>query len=241
MMKALIIEDELLARRSLIRTITTNFPDIEIIGECGSIAQSVALLKQHTPDIIFMDVELEDGGCFEIFKQVEVSAKVVITTAYDSYAIKAFEAGSVDYLLKPVELQALRRAIQRCQAHLQSIESAPKRSYKSRYILSIGNQIVPIDCDNIAYIYSQDKSNYIVTSAAGQCIIDQSLESIMAEIDPVAFFQTSRGCIVARSAIKGITKLINGRIRLSVEPHPDQEIVVSRARVDDFMDWLRRD
>lgn len=208
MMKALIIEDELLARRSLIRTITTNFPDIEIIGECGSIAQSVALLKQHTPDIIFMDVELEDGGCFEIFKQVEVSAKVVITTAYDSYAIKAFEAGSVDYLLKPVELQALRRAIQRCQAHLQSIESAPKRSYKSRYILSIGNQ---------------------------------SLESIMAEIDPVAFFQTSRGCIVARSAIKGITKLINGRIRLSVEPHPDQEIVVSRARVDDFMDWLRRD
>ena len=114
-MKAFIIEDETMARDRLARTLTENFPDIEIVGTAASVQESVEWLRTGQPDIIFMDVELSDGKCFEIFKKTEVHGHVVMTTAYDNYAVKAFETGSIDYLLKPIELAALQRAIGRCR------------------------------------------------------------------------------------------------------------------------------
>ena len=114
-MKVFIIEDELMAQATLARTLKTNFPDLEIVGTAQSVRESVAWLKENKPDIIFMDVELSDGKCFEIFRKVEITSKVIMTTAYDSYAVKAFEVNSIDYLLKPVELNSLQRAIARCR------------------------------------------------------------------------------------------------------------------------------
>ena len=114
-MKAFLIEDETMAREQLARTLTEYFPDIEIIGTAASVREAVAWLRTGRPDIIFMDVELSDGQCFEIFKKTEVHGHVIMTTAYDNYAIKAFEAGSIDYLLKPIELSALTRAVDRCR------------------------------------------------------------------------------------------------------------------------------
>ena len=116
-MKVLIIEDEMMARRSLEKMLENNFPDIEVVGECASVSESVAWLKERPDeaDLIFMDVELSDGECFEIFRQVAVKPRVVMTTAYDSYAVKAFEAGSIDYLLKPIDMSALKRAVERCR------------------------------------------------------------------------------------------------------------------------------
>ncbi len=115
-MKVLIIEDEMMARRSLEKMLENKFPDIEVVGECASVSESVARLKERPDeaDLIFMDVELSDGECFEIFRQVAVKPRVVMTTAYDSYAVKAFEAGSIDYLLKPIDMSALKRAVERC-------------------------------------------------------------------------------------------------------------------------------
>ena len=108
-MKVLIVEDELMAQKSLVRTLTVNFPDMEIVGTVGSVKGALSWLRNpaNAVDVIFMDVELSDGECFEIFRQYEVKAKVIMTTAYDSYAIKAFEAGSIDYLLKPIDLPSL--------------------------------------------------------------------------------------------------------------------------------------
>ena len=115
--KVLIVEDEIMAQKSLIRTLAQNFPDMEVVSTTGSVKGTVEWL--NTPgnhaDVIFMDVELSDGECFEIFRQTDVTAKVIMTTAYDSYAIKAFEAGSIDYLLKPVDLDSLKRAVARCR------------------------------------------------------------------------------------------------------------------------------
>ena len=110
-MKALIVEDEIMAQKSLARALSQNFPDIDVIGYTSSVKETVAWLKdpENKADIIFMDVELSDGICFEIFRLVEVKARIIMTTAYDSYALKAFEAGSVDYLLKPIEPAALKR------------------------------------------------------------------------------------------------------------------------------------
>lgn len=249
-MKAFIIEDEIMAQKSLIRALSQNFPDIEVIGTATSVKGAVAWLKENTTDIIFMDVELSDGICFEIFRQVDIKAKVIMTTAYDSYALKAFEAGSVDYLLKPVEADHLKRAVARCRmsggridvdALTRAIEGAShKKDYKERYIVRFNDRIVPLQTSNIAYVFSEDKNNYLVTFDDQKYIIDTSLDVIAEELDPEYFFRISRGCIVSMKAIDSIVKQMGGRLRLMVHPAPSFEMTVSRSRVDDFLKWLER-
>ena len=112
-MKVLIIEDEMMARRSLEKMLENNFPDIEVVGECASVSESVAWLKERPDeaDLIFMDVELSDGNCFDILDEVDINVPIIITTVYDTYAIKAFEVNSVDYILKPIKEENLKIAI----------------------------------------------------------------------------------------------------------------------------------
>lgn len=117
-MRVLIVEDEIMARQSLARALTQHFPDLHIVGTTGSVRETVGWLRTpgNVADVIFMDVELSDGDCFEIFRQIDVTARVIMTTAYDSYAVRAFEVNSIDYLLKPIDPAALRRAVERCRA-----------------------------------------------------------------------------------------------------------------------------
>ena len=250
-MKALIVEDEIMAQKSLTRALSQNFPDIEVVGYTTSVKGTVAWLKEpgNIADIIFMDVELSDGICFEIFRQVEVKAKIIMTTAYDSYALKAFEAGSVDYLLKPIDSSELKRAVARCRMSGGTIDvealalamGVPgKKNYKERYLVRLNDRIVPLQTSNIAYIYSEDKNNYLVTFDGQKYIIDSSLDVISEELDPDYFFRISRGCIVSMKAIGTIVKQMGGRLRIMATPEPSFEMTVSRSRVDDFMTWLER-
>ena len=151
-MNALIIEDEKPAREVLLRALKRTCPDVQVIAAVGSVRESVSWLETpgHEVDLIFMDVELEDGSSFEIFRQTKVTAKVIMTTAFDKYALKAFEAGSVDYLLKPYEDQALVRAVSRCRASSQEMNLASIRmamrilaksqsnQYRKRVIVRLG-------------------------------------------------------------------------------------------------------
>ena len=250
-MKVLIVEHEIMAQKSLTRVLTQNFPDMQIVGTSTSIKGTVAWL--NTPgnevDIIFMDVELADGECFEIFRQTEVKAKVIMTTAYDSYALKAFEAGSIDYLLKPISPDDLKRAVARCRmsggqidvnALLKAMDMkpAPKKEYKERYIVRFNDRIVPLDTANIAYVYSEEKNNYLVTFDDHRYIIDSSLDVISDELNPDDFFRISRSCIVSMKSISSIIKQAGGRLRIIARPEPSFEMTVSRSRVDDFMVWL---
>lgn len=250
-MKALIVEDEIMAQKSLARALSQNFPNIDVIGYTSSVKETVAWLKdpENKADIIFMDVELSDGICFEIFRLVEVKARIIMTTAYDSYALKAFEAGSVDYLLKPIEPAALKRAIARCrmsggtidvEALAKAMGVSGKKTYKERYIVRLNDRIVPLQTINIAYIYSEDKNNYMVTFDGQKYIIDSSLDIIGEELDPDYFFRISRGCIVSMKSIGTIIKQMGGRLRIMATPEPSFEMTVSRSRVDDFMTWLER-
>ena len=251
-MKVLIVEDEIMAQKSLIRTLAQNFPDMEVVGTTGSVKGTVEWLNApgNHADIIFMDVELSDGECFEIFRQTEVKAKVIMTTAYDSYAIKAFEAGSIDYLLKPVDLSALKRAVARCrmsggqvdvEALLNAIgSSAPKKEYKERYIVRFNDRIVPLQTDNIAYVYSEEKTNWLVTFDGEKYIVDSSLDVIGEDLDPEKFFRISRGCIISMKAIDSIVKQMGSRLRIISRPEASFEMTVSRSRVDDFLKWLER-
>ena len=252
MMKVLIVEDEIMAQRSLTRLLAQHFPDMEVVGTTSSVKGTVAWLEDpsNKADVIFMDVELADGICFEIFRQTDVKAKVIMTTAYDSYALKAFEAGSVDYLLKPVDSSALKRAVARVRmsggnidiealAKLMEGNKTTKKEYKERYIVRFNDRIIPLNTSDIAYVYSEEKNNYLVTFDDQRYIIDSSLDVIGDELNPENFFRVSRSCIVSMKAIKSIIKQ-TGRLRIIATPDPSFEMTVSRSRVDDFLEWLEK-
>lgn len=251
-MKVLIIEDEIMAQRSLMRLLAQHYPDMDVVGTASSVNGAVAWLKDpsNSVDVIFMDVELADGICFEIFRQVDVKAKVIMTTAYDSYALKAFEAGSIDYLLKPVDADALQRAVARVRKSESNIDvealmklmegkAAPKKEYKERYIIRINDRIVPLNTSEIAYVYSEEKNNYLVTFDEQRYIIDSSLDVINEDLNPDNFFRISRSCIVSMKAIRSIVKQ-TGRLRITATPESSFEMTVSRSRVDDFLEWLEK-
>ena len=253
-MKVLIVEDEIMAQKSLVRLLAQNFPDITVVNILSSVKGVVSWLKENPDavDIIFMDVELADGVCFEIFRQTDVKAKVIMTTAYDHYAVKAFETGSVDYLLKPIDSSALKRAVARCRmsggmVDVEQLLKAvgnnnlePKKEYKERYIVRFNDRIVPLQTSDIAYVYSEEKNNYLVTSDGHKYVIDSSLDVIYEDLNPKDFFRISRGCIMSLKAIRSIVKQAGGRLRIVSEPESPFEMTVSRSRVDDFMAWLEK-
>ena len=252
-MKVLIVEDEIMAQKSLTRVLMQNFPDMNILGYTSSVKGTVEWLKspENAVDVIFMDVELSDGVCFEIFRQTEVKAKVIMTTAYDSYAIKAFEAGSIDYLLKPIDASSLKRAVARCrmsggqvdvEALMKAIggNAAPKKEYRERFIIRFNDRIVPVPTTDIAYIYSEEKTNYLITFKGDKYIIDTSLDVMVEELDPEKFFRISRGCIISMNAISSIIKQAGSRLKIVSKPDAPFEMTVSRSSVDDFLSWLER-
>ena len=254
-MNVLIIEDEVMAQKSLTRVLKQNFPDMDIVAYLDSVKSAIEWLSTNgdSIDIIFMDVELSDGVCFEIFKQVEIKTNVIMTTAYDSYALKAFEAGSIDYLLKPIEAEPLKRSVARCRKNDNGVNvealmkmlagnklSSPAKGYKERYIVRFNDRIVPLNVADIAYIYSEEKNNYLVTTDGQKYIIDSSLDVMNEELNPDAFFKISRSCIIAMKSIKSIIKQPGGRLRIVTTIDSHFEMTVSRSRVDDFLIWLEK-
>ncbi len=249
-MKALIIEDEAMAQASLIRLMKDNYPEIGIVGTISSVNAAVQWLQDpgNSADIIFMDVELSDGNCFEIFRRTDVKAKVIMTTAYDNYAVKAFEVNSVDYLLKPIEVTALRRAVNRAmrkesQLDVEKLVSAlggVNVGYRKRFIVKFNDKIIPVDASSVAYFYSEEKNTFLVTEEGRTYVIDLSLDDVYEQLDHLRFFRISRRCIVSLDAVRSITKYLGGRLRLDAKPVPSFEMTVSRSRADDFLRWIER-
>ena len=248
-MKALIIEDEPLARGHMIKLLTEQFPETEVVGAVGSVTSAVQWLQANpAPDVIFMDVELSDGISFEIFSQVEVSSPVIMTTAYDQYAVKAFEVHAIDYLLKPIEVAELRRAMGRiasgenAKPNTEAMHSILKDVRKEKFLIRLNDRIVPVRTDEVAYFYSEDKNSYIVTLGGSSYILDDSLDTIANGLDPAAFFRISRSCIISDRVIDSVSRLMGGRMRISLRPGilAATDFTVSRARVEDFMAWLEK-
>ena len=260
-MKALIVEDEPRARRVLENLLHTHFPEVDVIGLTASVKETVAWLSSNKPDVIFMDVELSDGNCFGIFEAATVDAQVVMTTAYDNYAVKAFEVNSVDYLLKPVEVEDLRRAVGRVSERMRkgyagldfpkvleafrlaqggSPASAPAGTYREKFLIRLNDRIVPVHASDIAYFYSEAKNSYIVTRGGMTYVLDDSLDTVEGGLDPKVFFRISRGAIVAESVIESAGKLLGGRLRLTLRRGIPTltDLTVSRARADAFLAWL---
>lgn len=257
MIKIVIVEDEIPAQINLKKLIDKCCNDCEIVLALTSVRSTVKWLKENPEgvDVIFMDVELSDGVCFDIFEQVDIKADVIITTAYDNYAINAFKVGSVDYILKPINEEELTRAWERC---LQRIESRTTpdlgalvdivnkanntlladKEYKKRFIVKTGDKISIIPVEEIAYCYSEDKSTYAVHRNGTRRLLDYSLDTIQEMLDPHIFYRISRSYIVSINAIENISRHLGTRLKLQLTPHTDDEVVVSRSRTSDFLDWL---
>jgi DNA-binding LytR/AlgR family response regulator len=255
MIKVLIVEDEIPAQITLKKLIDKCCPDSQIVMTRTSVNSTVKWLEENPngADVIFMDVELSDGICFEIFEKVKISANVIITTAYDNYAITAFKINSLDYLLKPIVEEELQRAWKRCveriEAHhepniealldiVSKVGTQTEKEYKKRFIVKAGEKIVIIPVDDIAYCYSEDKSTYAVCRNGTRRLLDYSLDTVQEMLDPKLFFRISRSCIVSINSIENISKHLGTRLKLQLNPKADDDVVVSRSRTSDFLEWL---
>lgn len=245
-MKVLLIEDERPAQQLLIRLLGKYYPDFTIVSVLDSITSAVDWLRENTADLIFMDVELSDGSCFEIFKHIDVKAPVIITTAYEQYALDAFKTKCIDYLLKPIEDDTFKESVERClqfcansaSAEMYNADSDESKAYKQRYTIKVGSQIVVVESLNIAYFYSEDKSTFLVTNDDKQYLYDQSLDSLKDELDPDIFYKLSRGCIANIKAINSISKYFNSRLKVTLNPGKAPQVIVPRDRVQGFLEWL---
>ena len=252
-MKALIIEDETLAAQSLQKLISEVAPDTEVIGVLQSIEESVAWFDENPmPDLIFMDIHLADGSSFAIFDKTDITCPVIFTTAYDEYALKAFEVSSIDYLLKPINRNDLTRAMNKFNALVgektdnnNAIETllshiGLKKNYKSCFLVPERDKLVPLPTANIAYIYIEDKSVKTIALDGHTYYMSQTLDEIMNQLNPEDFFRANRQFIVSRKAIKDMTIWFGNKLSLNLLVKIPEDIIISKAKVAEFKNWFSK-
>lgn len=251
-MNVLIFEDEKLASERLIELLKELRPSMQVAGSVKSVEAAVLWLENNDqPDLIISDIQLLDGTSFEIFSQVEVTCPVIFTTAYDQYAIKAFEVNSVDYLLKPIGQDKLEAALVKFEAkatsdtnngfdieQIRSLLGSTSPEYKSRFLVKVGQRIRAIPIEKVAYFFSRDKLTYIVTFDSQKYPIDQTLEELEGLINPKDFFRVNRKFVVHFNSVADIHPYFKGRVKLGLSPHIEEEIVVSSEKTPVFKRWL---
>lgn len=252
-MKALIIEDEVLAAQSLQKLVSEVAPETEIIGILQSIEESVAWFGENPmPDLVFMDIHLADGSSFAIFEQVQITCPIIFTTAYDEYALKAFEVSSIDYLLKPINRNDLTRAMNKLKALVgdksfdnQAITGLLQRFgaskvYKSCFLVPERDKLIPLATANIAYFYIDTKTVKAVTLDERTYYMSQTLDDIMVQLNPDDFFRANRQFIVSRKAIKDLTIWFGNKLSLNLLVKIPEEIIISKAKVAEFKNWFSK-
>lgn len=251
-MRILIIEDEQLAREELKRQLAA-IGGHEVVGEASSVKAAVEWFKGHAePELILMDIQLEDDVCFEIFEKTRVSSPVIFTTAYDEYALKAFSANGVGYLLKPIDSDELCMALKRVEEfakgrvadvvrEMMSRYAMPKEEKKesiSRFSIKTGESYTMVLPEEVAYFVSDEHYTFLRTRDGRKSIITPSLGELEERLDSKMFFRVSRNFIINIAAIERASKHFNGRMKLKVKPEHEEEVFVSRNRVKEFMEWF---
>jgi DNA-binding LytR/AlgR family response regulator len=246
-MKTIIIEDEPLAAERLAWLLKQYDKSIDIMASLDSVEEAVAWLNTNpSPELIWMDIQLADGQSFEIFDQCVIDAPVIFTTAYDQYALEAFKVYSIDYLLKPIQPQALAQALQKWQRlswfspqSLEQIRAAfqPQRRYKSRFLVKVGDKMLFKAIEEIAYFYAEDKTVYLVSQENKRYAIDYTLETLESLLDPELFFRLNRKFLARYEAISEVRHYSNSRLKISLNPRAALEVIISRERVLPFKQW----
>ena len=251
MVKVLVLEDEDAAATRLQKLIADLMPEAEFLATITSVKQGMEWFKANSmPELIFADIQLNDGTSFDIFKEVEVKSPVIFTTAYDSHALNAFKLNSVDYLLKPIKKSELAAAIKKfksihvpdkeknnnLQELLQSLQKKPQ--YKQRFVLRIGEHMKIIEVTDIAYFYTENKANFIVTKDGKRYLADHTLDQLDNMLDPKLFFRINRQFIVGYFSIAELFTYSKSRVLLKLNPPSKLDTIVSTERSAAFKSWL---
>ncbi|WP_018617307.1 LytR/AlgR family response regulator transcription factor [Segetibacter koreensis] len=251
-MKVVIVEDEHLTAQRLQGMLKRYDADIDVLAELPSVSEAIDWFKNNPdPDLVFMDIHLEDGQSFSIFENINLQIPVIFTTAYDEYTIQAFKVNSVDYLMKPLNYDELVQAIEKykrihAQPHEenQSVEMLLKSlhkkepGYKDRFLVSIGSRLKTIETNEINYFYSAEKITFLVTKDNQRFPIDHSLDRLSMMLNPKEYYRVNRQMIVRLNGIANIHVFPKGKIKLDLIPVMKEDVFVSLDKVVEFKDWL---
>ncbi|QMW04723.1 LytR/AlgR family response regulator transcription factor [Spirosoma foliorum] len=254
-MNVVIIEDESLSVRRLEKMLSEYDPTIQVLAKLPSVTKALRWFNEHQaelPDLIFMDIHLEDDSAFRIIEETQLELPIIFTTAYDQYTLQAFKANSIDYLLKPIDTDELGAALDKFKrVHLanKAVSSAnvdaliqslrlPSSVYKDRFMVTIGTKIQSIQTDQIAYFFYDEKSTWLQTHDGRPISVEYSLEKLATLLDPNQFFRINRAYLITFDAIKTIHTDSSGKLKLDLEPISRHEVFVSGDRVTDFKAWL---
>lgn len=250
-MRVVIIEDEALASERLKKMILSYDDTIKIVAQLESVEESVEWFKNHPhPELIFLDIHLEDDLSFAIFEKVKISSSIIFTTAFDEYAIKAFKLRSIDYLLKPIVQEELNGALQKyselsgglgAQADLHTLYDLivkKSESYRERFSIRVGQKIKTFATSDIGFFRSESGYTTAYLYDGHTFLLDQSLDALMKELDPARFFRINRQMIVSLNAVKEVHIYSTSRLKLDLLPKSDEDVFVSIDKVTPFKKWL---
>lgn len=249
-MRAVIIEDEEFASKRLGQLIRELSPEIAIVGNLTSVENSILWFSENTsPDLIFLDIQLNDGYGFDVLDKLEEHPPVIFTTAYNEYAIRGFKYNGVDYLLKPIVRAELKRALEKFRKNVTGNGASPTKylehlkqmfhkEYKHRFMVKVGNQFRSFNVDEIAYFKSHGGLIYLYTHA-NQCYpIEYSIDQLEDILNPIQFFRINRKFMVSVRAVVEIHSYFNSRLLLKLLPKEEGQVIVSRERTTKFKRWL---
>lgn len=245
-MRVVIIEDELPARAKLESMLAAIDPDIKVVATLGSVAESLQwLASSQEPELAFVDIQLSDDHSFEIFRRRQVKFPVIFTTAYDKYLMESFEFNSIDYLLKPITEDKLRRSLDKVrkleqhflQGNILKLLDQSKQKSRNRIVARKGTEFVALGTDDIAYFFTEHKIVFARDFSGRQMIVDQNLGELEAELDAGIFFRVNRKFIVHQKAIDRF-KPDNGKIQLFLKPELKEEVHVSKETAPEFRKWI---
>ncbi len=248
-MKVLVIEDEKIAAERLIDMIHQCDNTITVLGTLQTVAKSVEWFQNNRhPDLVFMDIQLADGISFEIFEQTGITVPVIFTTAFNEYALKAFKVNSIDYLLKPIDIDELAQAIKKFKSspfhvHYQTevfdtILRTITNKYKNKFMIKVGERIRVFKTGEIQCFYSMAKAVFLKNSEGHDYAVNYTLDQLEELLDPGEFFRINRGAIISFSSIADIISFSNSRLQVKLLKNTPDDLVVSRERVQEFKKWL---
>lgn len=250
-MKVLVIEDEARNANKICRLLHELDSNIEIITVLESVSASVSWLKDNTaPDLIFMDIRLEDGLCFEIFDQIKVITPVIFTTSYDEYTLKAFKVNSIDYIMKPVQEEELKAALTKyrtlCVAPVleDSIQTIlghlhqKGTPYRTRFLIPYNDGFKAVKVDDIDFVFSEQRITRLSLVDKVIITIPQTMEELEEELDPKVFFRANRQHILHIDSIASIHNYFNGKLKVVLLKDSNREVIISREKAPLFKSWL---
>lgn len=247
-MKILIVEDETAAVENLVACLHLLDEPIEICANTESVAQTVRWLREHEEvDLILMDIHLSDGSAFSVFRQVEVDTPVIFTTTYDRYALEAFRVNSIDYLLKPIRMEELRRAFDKYwrripgewSEYLRRLPSLLKKpTYPERILVSAQGVMIPIPIEDISFFYTNDGEVSLHLRNGRIYSYGSSLDQVMQKLNPKLFMRVNKQFILARSSIREISTWFAGRLLVKPDVAAPERVLVSKNRAAQFKRWV---